>query len=247
MWASTPRSSCWRTTTLVCSPVMSTSMPSMRRMTAAPPPMLTPRTSSVSPPSSRISMSTVLGCSTSSAPFARPPTPPSSVARTNRTPRPASCARSNESRMPRSSAESPSMPATRALSVPCPVPVCANEPCSVNVTCLGRVPHSRRAMRAMASAPAVCELEGPTMIGPMMSRSPNVFTVVLSADAFAAVCIFAPAAFLPAAVILACAPALQVQSGRNGKIAATGTHSRPGLPLPKMSSACEPRLTCGRL
>lgn len=31
MWASTPRSSCWRTTTLVCSPVMSTSMPSMRR------------------------------------------------------------------------------------------------------------------------------------------------------------------------------------------------------------------------
>ena len=67
MWASTPRSSRWLTTTLVRLPEMSTSTPSMRRMAAAPPPTLTPRTSILSPSASTMRMSTVLGCSTPAA------------------------------------------------------------------------------------------------------------------------------------------------------------------------------------
>ena len=63
MWASTPASSRCRTTTLVLSPVMRTSMPSMRRMTAAPPPTLSPRTAISLPAASITRMSMVLGCS----------------------------------------------------------------------------------------------------------------------------------------------------------------------------------------
>ena len=167
MWASTPRSSRWLTTTLVRLPEMSTSTPSMRRIAAAPPPTLTPRTSIRSPPASTMRMSTVLGCSTPAASAC------ASVARVNANSSPAPFAKKNESRMRRSSASSPSKPATRALSVPCPVPVWANEPYSVMSACAGAAESRRRAIRAMRSAPAVCELEGPTMMGPMISRSPR--------------------------------------------------------------------------
>ncbi len=135
----------------------------MRVMTAAPPPTLTPRTSSRVASGSSMTMSTVLGCSASRR-----------VSRTNSTSRPRSRAMENESRISRSHASKPSMPATSALSVPCPEPVCANDPYNVKVT-RGGCAHRFRAIFAMASAPAVCELEGPTMTGPMMSRRPNVF------------------------------------------------------------------------
>ena len=169
MCASTPVSSRWRTTTLVCSPVTFTSMPSMRVTTAAPPPTLTPRTSSAPPSASTMRASTVLGCSTAA-----------SRSQQNEKASPAACARSNESRTPRSSGSRPKRPAMSALSVPWPDCVCANEPYSVNSARTGAAASRLRAMRAMRSAPAVWELEGPTMMGPTMSANPNVSMRVLS-------------------------------------------------------------------
>ena len=120
---------------LALSPVMRTSMSSILRMTAAPPPMLSPRTSIALPAASTMRTSMVLGWSYSAS---------GSV--TNENASPASRARSKESRMRRSSVASPSMPATRALSVPWPVSVCANDPSSLNSTVFGSARHSRRAM-----------------------------------------------------------------------------------------------------
>ena len=161
LWASTPRSSRWCTTTLVRSPVMSTSMPLMRRMTAAPPPMETPRISRVRP--SRLSqrMSTVLGCATSVV-----------VSQTMSTCTPAAFARAKASATRGSSVASSRMPATSALSVPWPDPVAAKEPYRVKTARSGCSPKSFRAMEARAKAPAVCELDGPTMMGPIMSLRP---------------------------------------------------------------------------
>ena len=76
--------------------------------------------------------------------------------------------------MRRSSGAKPSMPATRALSVPWPVRVCAKLPSRRNSTCAGSSPASLRAMYAMRSAPAVWLLEGPTITGPMISVNPIV-------------------------------------------------------------------------
>ena len=107
MCASTPFASVCRMTTLWNSPVKRTSTPLMRVMTAAPPPMLSPRTDTCAPVSSVTSMSTVLGWSTWSA-----------ARGVNVKASPAACAQSNESRMRSSSGAMPSMPATSALSVP---------------------------------------------------------------------------------------------------------------------------------
>ena len=91
------------------SPLKRTSMPLMRLMTAAPPPMLSPRMLVIDPVSSVTSISTVLGCSHGSL-----------GAGTKENSSPAFFARSKDSRMRRSSVAMPSRPATRALSVPCP-------------------------------------------------------------------------------------------------------------------------------
>ena len=58
--------------------------------------------------------------------------------------------------------------------------MCANEPYSVNSARAGAAASRLRAMRAMRSAPAVWELEGPTMMGPTMSANPSVSMRVLS-------------------------------------------------------------------
>jgi len=57
--------------------------------------------------------------------------------------------------------------------VPWPSPVAANEPCSWITAFSGAVPSTLRAKAPMRAAPAVCELLGPTMTGPMMSKMPK--------------------------------------------------------------------------
>ena len=64
----------------------------------------------------------------------------------------------------------PKMPATMAVSVPWPRPVSAKEPYSVTRAALTRPFTRRLATRPMRTAPAVWELEGPIMRGPMMSN-----------------------------------------------------------------------------
>src|SRR5690349_3039635 len=61
-----------------------------------------------------------------------------------------------------------------ARSVPCPTPVRAKEPWSSTSAFSGVPPRSRRAKRPMRQAPAVWEELGPTMTGPMMSRSDTI-------------------------------------------------------------------------
>ena len=63
------------------------------------------------------------------------------------------------------------MPATRALSVPWPRWVREKELNRVKSTRASGRGASRRATRAMRSAPAVCELDGPTMMGPSTSNA----------------------------------------------------------------------------
>ena len=130
-------------------------------MTAAPPPMETPRISRVRP--SRLSqrMSTVLGWATSVV-----------VSQMISTDTPAAFARAKASATRGSSVASPRMPATSALSAPWPDPVAAKEPYRVKTARSGCSPKSFRAMEARAKAPAVCELDGPTMMGPIMSLRP---------------------------------------------------------------------------
>ena len=69
-----------------------------------------------------------------------------------------------------SAGERPSSPATRAWWVPWPSPVEAKEPWSSSWARTGSCPSRARAMRPMRTAPAVWELEGPTMTGPRMSN-----------------------------------------------------------------------------
>ena len=63
MCASTPGSSICCTTMEWFSPVMYTSTPSILRITAAPPPTLSPRTHMRAPSAPSMTMSMVLGCS----------------------------------------------------------------------------------------------------------------------------------------------------------------------------------------
>src|SRR5512133_882247 len=58
-----------------------------------------------------------------------------------------------------------------ALSVPWPSPVRAKEPCSSMRARSGVPPTRLRASSPSRHAPAVCEDDGPTMTGPMMSSS----------------------------------------------------------------------------
>ncbi len=61
-------------------------------------------------------------------------------------------------------------PATSARSVPWPRPVSAKEPYNPMSAFTGGSPKRVRAIRPMRTAPAVWELEGPTIIGPRISK-----------------------------------------------------------------------------
>ena len=61
-------------------------------------------------------------------------------------------------------------PGHQGLVVPWPSPVEAKEPWSSSWARTGSCPSRARAMRPMRTAPAVWELEGPTMTGPRMSN-----------------------------------------------------------------------------
>jgi len=87
---------------------------------------------------------------------------------------PSSAAASKLRGIRRSSGFMPRIPATRARSVPWPGPVSAKEPCRPISAFTGRLPKSVRAMAPMRAAPAVWELEGPTMMGPRMSKMSTI-------------------------------------------------------------------------
>ena len=74
----------------------------------------------------------------------------------------------------RSSGFMPSRPATSARSVPWPRPVSAKEPYRPMSALTGRSPSSVRAIRPIRTAPAVWELDGPTMIGPRISKMSSI-------------------------------------------------------------------------
>src|SRR3954466_4718095 len=78
---------------------------------------------------------------------------------------------SSASRSRSSSGRKPIRPPAIALSVPWPSPVRAKEPCSSLRARSGAPPINPRARRPSRHAPAVCEDDGPTMTGPMMSSS----------------------------------------------------------------------------
>src|SRR5665213_971372 len=61
-----------------------------------------------------------------------------------------------------------------ARSVPWPVPVRANDPCSSIFAVSGVPPISARAISPSRHAPAVCDDDGPTMTGPMISRRETI-------------------------------------------------------------------------
>ena len=63
----------------------------------------------------------------------------------------------------------PRSPATSARSVPCPLPVAANEPCIYIFASATGSPRSLLDMSPILTAPAVCELDGPTITGPIIS------------------------------------------------------------------------------
>ena len=162
MWASTPRSSRWCTTTLVRSPVMSTSMPLMRRMTAAPPADGDAPHLQGAPLAALAADVHGVGVRHLGGRV------PDDVHLHAGSPSPGRRRRRTRG----SSVASPRMPATSALSVPWPDPVAAKEPYRVKTARSGCSPKSFRAMEARAKAPAVCELDGPTMMGPIMSLRP---------------------------------------------------------------------------
>ena len=72
-----------------------------------------------------------------------------------------------------SSGSKPKRPATNALSVPCPLPVAANEPDNIISAFTGFSPSSLAVISPILQAPAVCELDGPTIIGPSISKTLN--------------------------------------------------------------------------
>lgn len=145
------------------SPVIRTDRPSIIVSRAAPPPMDSPRAVSSSPLASRTHTSTVLGWETLDVGSA-----------SNDTASPRSRAICRESRMRRSSVWSPSIPAASARSVPWPRYVRANDPYSVNRTSAGGASKSSLTICAMRSAPAVCDDDGPTMMGPRTSLRPKL-------------------------------------------------------------------------
>src|SRR5690348_4086120 len=81
---------------------------------------------------------------------------------------------SRASRRRSSSGRMPNRPPAIALSVPWPSPVRAKEPCSSMRARSGVPPTIMRVSNPIRQAPAVCDDEGPTMIGPMMSRMETI-------------------------------------------------------------------------
>ena len=69
-----------------------------------------------------------------------------------------------------SSGRIPSRPATSARSVPWPVPVAAKEPWSSSSARRGVLPSSLRVRNPILAAPAVWDDDGPTIMGPMISK-----------------------------------------------------------------------------
>ena len=83
---------------------------------------------------------------------------------------PAASASSKERGSRASSGRIPSRPATSARSVPWPVPVAAKEPWSSSSARRGVLPSSLRVRNPILAAPAVWDDDGPTIIGPMISK-----------------------------------------------------------------------------
>ena len=57
------------------------------------------------------------------------------------------------------------------MSVPCPLYVSLNEPYNVILTFSGCSPKIYLVNRPIRTAPAVCELDGPTITGPIISNT----------------------------------------------------------------------------
>ncbi len=93
---------------------------------------------------------------------------------------PAALASSYASRRRRSSGGRPIRPPTMARWVPWPSPVAANEPCRRISARSGVPPAMARAICPRRQAPAVCELLGPTMVGPRMSKSETMSAKIRS-------------------------------------------------------------------
>ena len=140
------------------SPLKFTLMPSSLLTMMRPPPREEACTSSSRPPAVDSCRMAVFGCASFN----------SILSKVNASP--CSTASAKLSGMWMSSGFMPSRPATSARSVPWPVPVAANEPESVIFAVAGCPPSSRRAISPIRTAPAVWELEGPTMTGPRISK-----------------------------------------------------------------------------
>ena len=132
--------------------------PSISRISMLPPPTDAPVTSIRFPLTPLRRSRTVLGC----APF--------NWISSKVTLRPRRFASSRLSRSRASSAATSISPPTTARSVPCPRHVRANEPQKPTRASATSSPNSRLATRPMRAAPAVCELDGPIITGPTMSK-----------------------------------------------------------------------------
>ena len=123
-----------------------------------PPPREEAVTSSRFPAASSTRSNTVLGWA------------PRRAARPRVSSIPAASASSKERGSRASSGRIPSRPATSARSVPWPVPVAAKEPWSSSSARRGVLPSSLRVRNPILAAPAVWDDDGPTIIGPMISK-----------------------------------------------------------------------------
>ena len=140
------------------SPVKRASSPSMAHTCTRPPPREEAVISSRFPAASSTRSSTVLGWA------------PRRAARPRVSSIPAASASSKERGSRASSGRMPSRPATSARSVPWPVPVAAKEPWSSSSARRGVLPSSLRVRNPILAAPAVWDDDGPTIMGPMISK-----------------------------------------------------------------------------
>src|SRR5699024_1818201 len=76
-----------------------------------------------------------------------------------------------------SSVLKPNKPPTKAKSVPCPLYVLANDSYKLIFIHSGSIPNNVLAASPIRAAPAVCELEGPIITGPMISNTELNFTI----------------------------------------------------------------------
>ena len=140
------------------SPVNRASSPSMAHTCTRPPPREEAVTSRCLPAASSTFKSTVLGWA------------PRSTVLPSFSSIPAASASSKERGSRASSGRMPSRPAARARSVPWPAPVAAKEPWSSSSARLGWLPSSFRVRYPMRAAPAVWDDDGPTIMGPIISK-----------------------------------------------------------------------------